>query len=227
MKASGDQYDERIVEVAWDEELQSWKFMRFRDDKHDGNFIDIGDKIMSSIMDGVVQEQVSPATRTSTLVMNELRFIALRSSWSNGYLRSEQDGNRERQKRLPRHVRPSRNEPPNQNPTSRHRDRRLLLPLIPARVCPVPLAIRCPQRVVIWVVSQVGAYGVDDFMNGSCPLIVCNNGCIYGVRADRSEMTDSGNESDAVVVVRGPVIRPGRRSSAALLWHCRFLFPRF
>ena len=59
MKASGDQYDERIVECAWDDELQSWKFMRFRDDKHDGNIIDIGDKIIYSIKDGVVQEQVS------------------------------------------------------------------------------------------------------------------------------------------------------------------------
>jgi len=61
MKASGDQYDERIVECSWDDELQSWKFMRFRDDKHDGNFIDIGDKIIYSIKDGVVQEQVSPS----------------------------------------------------------------------------------------------------------------------------------------------------------------------
>jgi hypothetical protein len=32
--------------------------MRFRDDKHDGNFIDIGDKIINSIKDGVIQEQV-------------------------------------------------------------------------------------------------------------------------------------------------------------------------
>ena len=32
--------------------------MRFRDDKHDGNFIEIGDKILNSIMDGVLQDQV-------------------------------------------------------------------------------------------------------------------------------------------------------------------------
>jgi hypothetical protein len=57
-KATGEQYDERIVECCWDEGLQSWKFMRFRDDKHDGNFIEIGDKIIHSIKDGVVQKQV-------------------------------------------------------------------------------------------------------------------------------------------------------------------------
>lgn len=33
--------------------------MRFRDDKHDGNFIDIVDKIIDSIRDGVVEAQVS------------------------------------------------------------------------------------------------------------------------------------------------------------------------
>jgi hypothetical protein len=64
MKASGEQYDERIVECAWDEDLQSWKFMRFRDDKHDGNFIDIVDKIIESIRDGVVQAQVGLAIVT-------------------------------------------------------------------------------------------------------------------------------------------------------------------
>ncbi|KAG7528157.1 hypothetical protein FFLO_06376 [Filobasidium floriforme] len=58
IKASGEQYDERIVECAWNEDLQSWTFMRFRDDKHDGNFIDIVDKIIDSIRDGVVEAQL-------------------------------------------------------------------------------------------------------------------------------------------------------------------------
>lgn len=58
MKRSGEQYDERIVECAWDPERDSWRFMRFRDDKHDGNFIDIVDKIIDSIKDGVELHQV-------------------------------------------------------------------------------------------------------------------------------------------------------------------------
>ena len=41
--------------------------MRFKDDKHDGNFIDIGDKIINSIKDGVIQEQVGSARHHFTV----------------------------------------------------------------------------------------------------------------------------------------------------------------
>jgi len=37
MKASGEQFDERIVEVHWDPQHEHWRLMRFRDDKPAGN----------------------------------------------------------------------------------------------------------------------------------------------------------------------------------------------
>lgn len=59
MKASGEQFDDRIIECCWDAEMDSWKFMRFRDDKNDGNFIDVVDRIIDSIKDGVELPQAS------------------------------------------------------------------------------------------------------------------------------------------------------------------------
>lgn len=59
MKKSGEQYDERIVEVTWDSNKQSWRFMRFRDDKHDGNHHTVIQNIVESILDGVEVEEVS------------------------------------------------------------------------------------------------------------------------------------------------------------------------
>lgn len=59
MLMSGDQYDDRIVEVRWEKSTQEWKFMRFRDDKRDGNFITVVDRILESVRDGVELDQVS------------------------------------------------------------------------------------------------------------------------------------------------------------------------
>ncbi|VDB82912.1 unnamed protein product [Peniophora sp. CBMAI 1063] len=56
MKASGDQYDERVVEVHWDAELESWRMMRFRDDKPHGNHKTTVENIISSIADGVEKD---------------------------------------------------------------------------------------------------------------------------------------------------------------------------
>ncbi|KAL7423126.1 Dcp1p-Dcp2p decapping enzyme complex alpha subunit [Cryptotrichosporon argae] len=53
MKASGEQYDDRIVEVCWDNERGAWTFLRVRDDKLHGNHRSIADKILVSIQDGV------------------------------------------------------------------------------------------------------------------------------------------------------------------------------
>ena len=59
MKASGEQLDERIVEVHWDPELEGWRMMRFRDDKPNGNHRDVVQNILKSIADGIEKEAVS------------------------------------------------------------------------------------------------------------------------------------------------------------------------
>lgn len=61
IKESGEQWDGRIVEVCWDKTRETWSFMRFRDDKRDGNHASIVEKIINSIRDGVELEAVSPA----------------------------------------------------------------------------------------------------------------------------------------------------------------------
>jgi len=64
MKASGDQYDDRIVEVAWNSKQQKWRFLRFRDDKHDGNHISVVENIIESIQDGVEIEALLASAQT-------------------------------------------------------------------------------------------------------------------------------------------------------------------
>jgi mRNA guanylyltransferase len=59
IKESGDQYDDRIVEVHWDTDRETWKIMRMRDDKPDGNHKSIVDKILISIRDGVEIDAVN------------------------------------------------------------------------------------------------------------------------------------------------------------------------
>ncbi|KAF8586561.1 mRNA capping enzyme [Ramaria rubella] len=58
MKASGEQIDDRIVEVCWDTRRAGWRMMRFRDDKPEGNHRSIVEKIVQSIMDGIEQDEL-------------------------------------------------------------------------------------------------------------------------------------------------------------------------
>lgn len=65
IKESGVQWDERIIECNWDPEYDSWRFMRFRDDKSDGNHWSVVQKIIESIRDGVELETVRRQTDSS------------------------------------------------------------------------------------------------------------------------------------------------------------------
>ncbi|KAF9448015.1 mRNA guanylyltransferase [Macrolepiota fuliginosa MF-IS2] len=56
LKQSGEQIDDRIVEVHWDSEISRWRMMRFRSDKPNGNHISVVENIIQSIADGVEKE---------------------------------------------------------------------------------------------------------------------------------------------------------------------------
>ncbi|TFK63235.1 mRNA capping enzyme, alpha subunit [Pluteus cervinus] len=56
MKVTGEQYDDRIVEVHWDPNQSCWRLMRFRDDKPNGNHRSTVEKIIQSIAEGVEKE---------------------------------------------------------------------------------------------------------------------------------------------------------------------------
>jgi len=59
MKATGEQFDDRIVEVHWDFEVSHWRMMKFRDDKPNGNHRSVVENIIQSILDGVEKDAVS------------------------------------------------------------------------------------------------------------------------------------------------------------------------
>ncbi|KAF8809031.1 mRNA guanylyltransferase [Phlegmacium glaucopus] len=68
LKMSGEQIDDRIVEVHWDPVLSRWRMMRFRDDKPNGNHITVVENIIQSIAEGVEKETLlerSTAIRTA------------------------------------------------------------------------------------------------------------------------------------------------------------------
>ncbi|KAL4067692.1 mRNA capping enzyme [Scleroderma citrinum] len=78
MKLSGEQVDDRIVEVHWDPELSRWRMMRFRDDKPHGNYRTVVEKIIQSIADGVEK---------SALLA---RAPAIRAAWKARHAQSRQ-----------------------------------------------------------------------------------------------------------------------------------------
>lgn len=56
MKLSGEQFEDRIVEVHWDSAVEGWRMMRFRSDKPSGNHISTVESIIVSIRDGVEKD---------------------------------------------------------------------------------------------------------------------------------------------------------------------------
>ncbi|KAH9043275.1 mRNA capping enzyme [Lactarius pseudohatsudake] len=69
LKASGEQIDDRIVEVHWDTPSEHWRMMRFRDDKPQGNHRSVVENIVQSIADGVEKD---------TLLA---RSVAIKNAW--------------------------------------------------------------------------------------------------------------------------------------------------
>lgn len=55
-KESGEQIDDRIIECVWDKDRQTWRKLRNRDDKTEGNFTTVVQSIIGSIKDGVEAE---------------------------------------------------------------------------------------------------------------------------------------------------------------------------
>ncbi len=78
MKASGEQMDDRIVEVHWDVEMKGWRMMRFRDDKPNGNHKSVVENIIKSIADGVEKDAVSRSTiPSSRSLLMEHSYVTL------------------------------------------------------------------------------------------------------------------------------------------------------
>lgn len=65
MKMSGEQIDDRIVEVHWDAHSSHWRMMRFRDDKPQGNHRTVVENIIQTIIDGVEKESVRDGLNAS------------------------------------------------------------------------------------------------------------------------------------------------------------------
>ncbi|KAG8978443.1 Dcp1p-Dcp2p decapping enzyme complex alpha subunit [Tulasnella sp. 425] len=68
MKETGEQFDDRVVEVVWNFAERNWKILRFRDDKKHGNHRDVVTSVIESIQDGVEVDallQGAAAVRTA------------------------------------------------------------------------------------------------------------------------------------------------------------------
>lgn len=87
---SGEQIDDRIVEVHWDPSMQRWRMMRFRDDKPQGNHKRVVDNIIQSIADGVEKDAVSPSLLS--LLFGTISNLYLISSCSPGQTQSATPG---------------------------------------------------------------------------------------------------------------------------------------
>lgn len=52
------QVDDRIVEISWDFERETWRLLRFRDDKQTANFHTTVTKVIDSIRQGIPVSEV-------------------------------------------------------------------------------------------------------------------------------------------------------------------------
>ncbi|KII88307.1 hypothetical protein PLICRDRAFT_54147 [Plicaturopsis crispa FD-325 SS-3] len=94
LKQSGEQVDDRIVEVHWDAAISGWRIMRFRDDKPHGNHRSVVDNIIQSIADGVEKEALLA------------RSNAIRNAWKNRHGQPSASVPQARPQQLPPPVRP-------------------------------------------------------------------------------------------------------------------------
>ncbi|KAG8746946.1 Dcp1p-Dcp2p decapping enzyme complex alpha subunit [Ceratobasidium sp. 414] len=76
-KSSGEQYDDRVVEVTWDSVTQNWIWHRFRDDKEHGNHQSVVGSILESVQDGVEAEQASMRIQYVRIGRNEKKLWRL------------------------------------------------------------------------------------------------------------------------------------------------------
>lgn len=65
-----------MIEVVWDKERESWKMLRFRDDKREGNYKDVVTSIIKSIQHGVEAD----AVRVPSLSPFDARADSMRRS---------------------------------------------------------------------------------------------------------------------------------------------------
>ncbi|KAA1106111.1 Dcp1p-Dcp2p decapping enzyme complex alpha subunit [Puccinia graminis f. sp. tritici] len=68
-KERREQLDNRVVEVVWDASRNTWKILRFRDDKKNGNYRAVVFSILDSIRDGVEAPELSK------------RSVRIRKAW--------------------------------------------------------------------------------------------------------------------------------------------------
>lgn len=63
-KSSSTRLDNRIVEVSFSSQHQTWEFFRFRDDKEHGNHTSVVRKVIQSIREGVEADEVRAQAQT-------------------------------------------------------------------------------------------------------------------------------------------------------------------
>ena len=80
MKSSGEQIDDRIVEVHWDPAASHWRMMRFRDDKPNGNYRNVVDNIIQSIAEGVEKDTVRHKTYYSNISQFNIYYFTFVSA---------------------------------------------------------------------------------------------------------------------------------------------------
>jgi mRNA guanylyltransferase len=96
LKKSGEQIDDRVVEVHWDQAVSRWRMMRFRDDKPHGNHRSVVENIIQSIADGVEKDAVRLYSFLSFVFLAYLtlklleRSPAIRSAWKARLARPQQ-----------------------------------------------------------------------------------------------------------------------------------------